>query len=210
MIDVSEHLDEAVPLPILRAEVYFSLQAKFLCDDDNKPLKQKAKGPLLPLPSFAKFGQVLVSTVVRRQGRQALADHYHEVFRLAQQYRKRADSIGYYFWMRPELCSLRGSIGFAWHDTYPQTAHVLQALQASGDNRNLFVGLEQGWQLNIYATAHEVYFGVGKDTDDVPGIVYRTNRARLVSQAAAALAQTRELLAYLVQETGHNPWGYRP
>ena len=213
MFNLAEHLTKARKQPDLRPDVGFRLVPEFFYGSQRKPQPNDLRTQTVPLPvpGFVERRTVWVSAVKRPQDRQELLRYYQAVLRVAQQHRKDANATGHYFWLRPELRGSGGAVvTFPWYDTYPETAQLLQALQLPGDNQELLHDIEQGWQLGIYATADEVFIGQGTADDDKPQAVYRTNRARLASLAATVLVQTRELLAYLVQETGHNPWSYRP
>jgi hypothetical protein len=209
MFDLSAHLTRARHLPNLTPDVAYSMNSSLFYGSSRKPqpgdLRDKAVA--LRAPGFTKRQVVLASDAAGHE--KELLRYYTDVLQAARQHRKDLKAISHYFWLRPVLRHQEKTvISFPWYDTHPEAAGLLRALQAPGNNLTLFEDLDQGWQVAIYATVDDIYLAEGSDGDNVPHAVYRTSRPRLAVLAAETLARLQKQLAYLVQETGQNPWRY--
>jgi hypothetical protein len=211
MFDLSAHLHRARPLPLLTTDVAYVMHASLFYGSLRKPQPGDLRYQAAPLraPSYTKRQVALASAAAGQE--KELLRYYADVFKAAQQHRQDLKAISHYFWLRPVLRDKdKTVVSFPWYDTYPEAAGLLRALQVDGDNQTLFDDLDQGWQVAIYATADEIYLAEGSDDDNEPGKIYRISRPRLRVLAAETLVLLQKQLAYLVAQTGQNPWRYTP
>ena len=209
MFNLAYSLAKAKYLPDLAPDVAYIVQAGLFYGSLRKaePNDMRDKTVALYNPSFTQKQHVLGLAVEKHE--KELLRYYTDVLRAMQQHRKELNALSSYFWMRPVVRS-RGKtlMSFPWHDTYPETAGFLRAVQDPSEEATLYSDLDQGWQVELYAAGNKLYLAQGSDDDDEPGTVYYTDRDRFAKLAAEALARTQYQLALFVRETGQNPWKY--
>lgn len=210
MFDISQHLAKAKHLPHLLPEVAYHLQPSLSYASARKARPNDLRDQAVPLynPPFTSRGRILSADAAGHE--KELLRYYAAVLQAGQQHRKDPNALRHYFWLRPVLLNEgKAVVSFPWYDTYPEAASLLLALQEPDKQGLLFDDMDQGWQVEIYATNDKIYLAEGSGEDDDVPTVYVTSRPRLAKLAAEALVRLRHQLAFLVQQTGQNPWRYQ-
>jgi hypothetical protein len=208
--DPAGFLGAARHLPDLTPEVAYLIKPDLFYGSWRKAEPGDLRNKVVKLyqPRPTRRNMVLGTAALGQE--QELVRYYQSVMQAAAAHRKGLRELRHYFWLRPVLLS-RGEavLTFPWHDTYPQAAEVLQSLTSPEPEGLLYHDLDQGWQLAIYATADKLYFQQGDDDGRVADR-YVTDRARLQTLAAAALARTRQQLETIVRGVGQDFWQFCP
>ena len=210
-------LAHARRLPDFTCEATFSIEPDLYIGPDNGlgTLARESVTLELPPVDVPRRHAGFVTTTELLGHEAPLIEHYRRIVALAQQHGKKSATRPFpYFRLKPAVIATGEVLTkFDWNDDLNETRTVLDAFveASTGDDRLVYFDLDQGWEIQIVATAFSTCW-IEWDAEGPPPETggYAVDRTDLAHKAMAALERLQTIHGRLVAALGHDYWTYRP
>ena len=190
----------------IQIDVGFTVADSFYHGPDNDFTESQYQEMRVPLyqPSFERFRNFALSRHIKGKESELLT-HYRDVVEKHAQYKKDIN-LSTYFWNRPFI--FKGEnvhLSFPWYDNFRAGKFVLDRL-ASISSGEVFSGLDQGWELEIFADNDLLY---ARQRDFDTGKIYSQivfDRAPICDSAARLVPIVSELIEFLSAGLDKDYW----
>lgn len=210
MIETPEWVSRARAVESAAVDVGFMISDSFYFGPENNFTPEQWKTLREPLyqPKLQCHDKyVLTEALTKRKPRKELFKYYADVLRLMEKFGKPRQPV--YFWMRP-LVYWAGDfkISFPWYDTWEEARPLLAALEVGRDG-DVFEDLEQGWEVNIFASVGRLFLRQGNFDSKEELECVSCDRARLARQVPRLRERTEQVLSELRSHFGQDYWTRR-
>ena len=212
VIDTPEWVARAKPVEAAAVDVGFLVSDSFYFGPENnfspeqwKTLREPLYQPKLP----RRDRYLLTETLTKPKSRKELFKYYADVIRLIGKYERPWVRQRFYFWVRP-LIFWPGvfQIGFPWYDTWEEAKPLLAALEAEREGE-IFSDLEQGWEVDIFASGSQLFLRQGDFDSKEEQECVSCDRGRLARQVPRLRDRCERLLSELCAQFGQDYWTRR-
>lgn len=205
-MNAPDWVGRARPVEGATVEVGFFVWEDFYYGPENGFTPEQWETLRAPLyrPALERHGSYVLTRVLADSPGE-LVRYYADLLRRMDRHGKQAIRQPQYFWLSPLIFSTGElEISFPWHDTWEDAERLLDALEASEDGE-VFSGIEQGWELTIFASGERLFIRQCDNTGEEHECV-SCDRAGLTRQVPPLRARSGRLLEELRAAFGHDYW----